>query len=165
MRDFSYEIVPATPRDFLPVAALDRIAWPVAPDTFIPDGEHVWRVWCERATVLIARLNAARLPETENVAGVLLMFPTIGTECFLHKIMVHPDCRGQGIGSALMRAGLARATMPTLLTVDPANAPAVGLYQKLGFVIRDRVAGYYRPHEDRYLMQFTPSRERVADAP
>lgn len=38
------EIDEAAPQEFLQVAALDRIAWPAAPDTFIPDGEHIWRI-------------------------------------------------------------------------------------------------------------------------
>ena len=36
----------ATDGDYLHVAALDRISWPTAPDLFIPDGEHIWRIWC-----------------------------------------------------------------------------------------------------------------------
>ncbi len=156
MNELDYEIVLAEPRDFLWVAALDRIAWPVEPDVFIPDGEHAWRLWCEHATVLVAKLSDREVPESGNVAGALLMFPTKQEETFLHKIMVHPDCRGLGIGSALMRAGLSRATAKTLLTVNPQNHAAVKLYQNFGFEIRELVPGYYRPHEDRYIMEYTP---------
>jgi hypothetical protein len=56
------DIEAARPEDFLHVAALDRIAWPVLPDTFIPDGEHIWRVWCEHANVLVARITSADAP-------------------------------------------------------------------------------------------------------
>lgn len=156
MSELDYNICEAVPRDFLAVAALDRIAWPEEPDVFIPDGEHAWRLWCEHATVLIAKLSEGQMPESNAVAGALLMFPTKQGECFLHKIMVHPEARGQGIGSALMKAGLARATVNTLLTVNPKNTAAVRLYRNFGFEIRELVSGYYRPHEDRYVMQFTP---------
>ena len=71
---------------------------------------------------------------------------------FLHKIMVHPDCRSAGIGTLLMRSALAQADAPVLLTVDPNNQPAVRLYQQLGFTVREHIRGFYRPHEDRYLM-------------
>ncbi len=143
----------AVASDFLCVAALDRIAWPKAPDTFIPDGEHVWRVWCEHATVLVARLaEGDRLSDSQDVAGALVMFPTNQQETFLHKIMVHPHCRGQGIGSALMREALQRADSRVLLTVNPENASAVQLYRNFGFDVRERVDGYYRPHEDRFVM-------------
>lgn len=156
MSDLEFTICEAVPQDFLAVAALDRIAWPVEPDVFIPDGEHAWRLWCEHATVLIAKLAAGKVPDSQEVLGALLMFPTKHGDCFLHKIMVHPEARGRGIGSALMKAGLARATTKTLLTVNPENAAAVRLYQNFGFEIRELVPGYYRAHEDRYIMQYTP---------
>lgn len=150
----SVRIEPAAAGDYLRIAALDRMAWPVAPDTFIPDGEHIWRVWSDTATLLVARVNAdqPRLSESHDIAGALVMFPTKQGEAFLHKIMVHPDCRGGGIGTQLMQASLDRATTPVLLTVDPANRNAVSLYQKLGFTLREHIRGFYRPHEDRYLM-------------
>jgi len=149
----------STPGDFLNVAALDRIVWPDTLDTFIPDGEHAWRLWCEHATVLVARKTTVPpLPESNDIAGALLMFPTKQGETFLHKIMVHADCRGSGIGSALMREALLRAETPVLLTVDPDNGPAVQLYRNFGFEVRTRVDGYYRPHEHRFVMVH-PGRE------
>jgi len=148
----NFEISEIPPSEFLFVAALDRLAWPSTPETFIPDGEHIWRVWCEFATLLAARLPDSSLPETGPIAGALIMFPTDQRELFLHKIMVHPDCRGKGIGSALMRRALETAEAPVLLTVDPANTAAVALYRKFGFSVRERIDGFYRPHEDRFLM-------------
>ena len=142
-----HPIEQAVPADFIEVAALDRVAWIHTGESFIPDGEHAWRVWCEYATILVCR-STAPIP----IAGVLLMFPTDDGDQFLHKIMVHPDLRGRGIGSDLMRAGLARAKAPVLLTVDPENAAAVKLYENFGFTIGHRVDGYYRPHEHRYVM-------------
>ena len=155
-----YKIEDAIAADYLGVAALDRLAWPEAPDTFIPDGEHIWRVWADHACVIVARLNDDLPPlrETGRIAGAVGMFPTHRGEQFLHKIMVHPDCRGTGIGSALMRETLARADAPVLLTVDPDNAPAVQLYQNFGFEIRERINGYYRPHEDRNIMVYRKAR-------
>ena len=150
----NYQIVPASAAEFLQVAALDRIAWPESPDTFIPDGEHIWRIWCDCAVLLVARLDDSHspLPETGRIAGALVMFPTRQGEYCLHKIMVHPQCRGDGMGTALMRQALQQADRPVLLTVDPENASAVSLYRKFGFEVRERIDGYYRPHEDRYLM-------------
>lgn len=153
-----YQIEPARPDDFLNIAALDRIAWPNVADTFIPDGEHIWRVWCDYGTLLVARVSErGPLSESNDIAGALVHFPTRGGELFLHKLFVHPLCRGLGIGSALMRQALSTATAPVLLTVDPENHHAVKLYEGMGFNIRDRVQGYYRPHEDRYIMVYTPS--------
>ena len=142
--------------DFLSVSALDRIAWLHTGQPFIPDGEHVWRVWCEYAIVLVARLQESSLTESGNIAGSLVMFPTHTGEDFLHKIMVHPDVRGCGIGTRLMETALRNTTQSVLLTVDPENAAAVQLYQKFGFHIRHRIDGYYRPQEDRFLMVYEP---------
>ena len=154
----SIRIEPAQATDYLNVAALDRLAWPIVPEVFIPDGEHIWRVWSDTATLLIARrVDESPLPESNDIAGALVQFPTKRGEFFLHKVMVHPDCRGVGIGSELMKAALALADRPVLLTVDPKNAPAVKLYQSLGFTIREHIRGFYRPHEDRYLMAHVPT--------
>jgi len=150
----SCTIEPATDRDYLHVAALDRISWPIAPDLFIPDGEHIWRIWCDMATLLVARQSEGSdsLSESGDIAGALVMFPTHSSELCLHKIMVHPDRQSAGIGTQLMQAGLAQATAPVLLTVDPSNEPAIMLYRNFGFAIRERINGYYRPHEDRLIM-------------
>ena len=147
-----YKIKLAQPGHFLDVAALDRIAWPDEPDTYIPDGEHAWRLWCEYATVLIA--VESQSDQRELVTGALLMFPTNTSEIFLHKIMVHPDYRGKGIGSALMQQALQDTQDVVLLTVNPENTPAVKLYESFGFNVRTRVEGYYRPHEHRLIMEF-----------
>lgn len=150
-----YIIKQARPENFLEIAALDRNAWPEEPDTFIPDGEHAWRLWSEYATVLIAEFGDE--DHRHTIAGALLMFPTNTEETFLHKIMVHPDFRGQGIGSALMKQALQAAKSVVLLTVNPDNAPAVRLYESFGFRTRTRIEGYYRPHEHRLLMEYLPA--------
>ena len=92
------------------------------------------------------------MSESGEIAGALVMFATSTDELCLHKIMVHPDYRGTGIGTRLMQAGLETATAPVLLTVDPANERAVALYQNFGFSVRERIDGFYRPHEDRLIM-------------
>jgi ribosomal protein S18 acetylase RimI-like enzyme len=152
-----YEIRLAQADEFLDVAALDRIAWPTMNDTFIPDGEHIWRVWCDYANLIVAEIQDREpLSETHLIAGALVMFPTKQHEQVLHKIMVHPICRGKGIGKALMKEALEGARVPVLLTVDPENKPAVQLYEGFGFRVRERIDGYYRPHEDRLIMAFEP---------
>ncbi len=152
-----YHIETAKPDDFLNVAALDRIAWPEVPETYIPDGEHIWRVWCDYGSLLVARVDErGPLSQSGDIAGALVAFPTRTNEIFLHKIFVHPVCRGSGIGSALMQAALKDAKAPVLLTVDPNNAPAVQLYKNFGFEVGQRINGYYRPHEDRFLMVYRP---------
>lgn len=153
-----HAIEPALPSDFLAIAALDRMAWLHTGEPYVADGEHVWRVWCEYATVLVCREHgepiSPALADMCFIKGALVMFWTNARELFLHKIMVHPSLRSQGLGTALMQAALARATAPVLLTVDPENESAVRLYTKFGFRIRHTERGYYRPHERRHVMVY-----------
>ena len=59
---------------------------------------------------------------------------------FLDVLAVRPDRQGQGLGSALVNAGLAeadRAHAPAFLaTSNPRNVP---LYQRLGFVVHEEL--------------------------
>jgi Predicted acetyltransferase len=54
-------------------------------------------------------------------------------------VCVHPDCRGEGLAAALVRAVprgiLDRGEVP-ILHVFSANAPAIALYRKLGYRLR-----------------------------
>ena len=55
--------------EFAEIAKLDRIAWLDSfKGEFIPDGEHVWRVWVEYALTFVAVDN-------EKIIGVSLAFP------------------------------------------------------------------------------------------
>ena len=102
---------------------MDGIAWGGPNDTFIPDGEHVWRVWCEYATVLVARSSEGdSTTDSDGLAGALVMFPTTGGQNFLHKVMVDPRSRGRGVR---------RPTLPPMLPVPPNSSPEF-LRQKSG---------------------------------
>ena len=139
----------AGPADFLAVARLDREAWAESRHaTFIPDGEHAWRLWVEHAIVFVVEADA-------EVVGAALAFPTqAGTYC-LHKIFVERSRRGQRLGGDLMAATLQEVEslgVACFLTVDPVNEAAISLYENWGFTDRTFVSGYYRPEEDRLVM-------------
>ena len=137
------------PADFLSVAALDRQAWSDNREaTFIPDGEHVWRLWTEHAIVYVYEPDDA-------ILGAALAFPTQTGPFCLHKIFVDRTCRGEGVGTCLMEAVLVeidRLRVACFLTVDPENTAAIRLYESFGFVDREFVKGYYRAAEDRYVL-------------
>ena len=144
---------PATPDDFQAIAALDRVAWEEHRfGDYIPDGEHVWRIWVEYSLVYCAT-------EEDRVVGAILAFPCTDGRYCLHKVFVERSSRRRGVGSALFLALLAetdRRALELFLTVDPLNEPAQALYRRWGFV-RERLApGFYRAHEDRLILVRRP---------
>ena len=74
------------------------------------------------------------------------------------NLAVVPDCRRQGVGEALVKA-LAdylrnNRIVALLLEVRVSNAPAIGLYEKLGFVRVGRRPRYYtNPREDALILR------------
>jgi RimJ/RimL family protein N-acetyltransferase len=70
------------------------------------------------------------------VAGTHLVSPTYGV-AGIGNIFVHPDCRGRGYGTAATSAVanelLRRGIRDVVLNVDQDNAPAIHVYEKLGF--------------------------------
>ncbi len=162
MLSFSHpapRIEKAISKDFLAISALDREIWRHLPHgDLIADGEHVWRIWCEHALIYIAR------DEDDKLAGVILAFPGVQDLFCVHKVMVAPQSRGQGLGSKLFSALLSeidRLNARCFLTVDPENHPAVALYRNWGFTEEQFVPGYYRANEHRLVLTRHP--EAAAD--
>jgi len=149
MSNESILIKKAKVNDFLEIASLDREAWGNNNhSTFIPDGEHVWRIWAEHAIVLCATQN-------NDLRGVILAFPSIDGSYCVHKVFVKKEYREQGIGSKLFNALLEeidKLKVTTFLTVDPDNQTAIALYKKWGYNKSTFVKGFYRPEEDRFVL-------------
>lgn len=55
----------------------------------------------------------------------------------IRTIAVDPAHRSQGVAEALVRFIIERAPGPVDLLVDPKNADAIRLYERLGFVLGD----------------------------
>jgi ribosomal-protein-alanine N-acetyltransferase len=100
-------------------------------------------------------LVVVRRPGDEVVAYII--YWQVGDDVQVNNVAVHPDCRGLGLGEAMMRYAIAKvreagAAFMTL-EVRPSNAPAVSLYKKLGFEIMGTRRNYYtKPDEDAYVM-------------
>ena len=137
------------PADFLAIAALDREAWKESENAaFIPDGEHIWRLWTEHAIMFCAEVEA-------QIVGAIVAFPCLDERYCLHKVFVQRDFRDQGIGSQLFEVLLKEIDekgASVFLTVDPGNEAAIALYEKWGFITREMSKGYYREVEDRYVL-------------
>ena len=92
----------------------------------------------------------------EEVVGYIVYWQ-IRDDVQVNNIAVHPECRGLGLGEAMMRYAIAKsreagATFVTL-EVRQSNTPALTLYRKLGFEIMGTRKNYYtKPDEDAYVM-------------
>lgn len=141
-------------KDFLEIAALDRISWKKnRRSKYIPDGEHVWRLWCEMAIVVCVRHN-------KKIVGSAIAFKSDDDrKMVIHKIFVHPKYQNKGIGSNLMRKILSviKTNQKNIfLTVDPKNDKAISLYENFGFEKAQLIKGFYRKKEDRIIMILNP---------
>ena len=110
-----------------------------------------WRRLIARGAVLVARQGA-----TIEAAAVVLTRAKNGVGR-LYSLMVAPAARGRGLGETLTReaAGMAARTGCDRLRLEvrASNAPAIALYEKLGFVRKTTVAGYYSDGEDAMRME------------
>ncbi len=72
------------------------------------------------------------------------------------SVAVLPEYRGKGIGKALVEEAIngvqVKKCDELYLEVRCSNTEAVKLYERLNFVIKQRLNSYYRDGEDAYLM-------------
>jgi len=92
----------------------------------------------------------------EEVVGYVIYWQ-IRDDVQVNNIAVHPDCRGLGLGEAMMRYAIAKsreaAAAFITLEVRQSNTPALTLYKKLGFeIVGTRKSYYTNPDEDAYVM-------------
>jgi len=105
--------------------------------------------------VVVRRPGDRAVADGEVVAYII--YWQIRDDVQVNNVAVHPDCRGLGLGEALMRYAIARvresgATFMTL-EVRQSNAPALTLYKKLGFEVMGTRKNYYtKPDEDAFVM-------------
>lgn len=106
-------------------------------------------------TPVSSPLVVVRRPGDE-VVGYLIYWQ-IRDDVQVNNIAVHPECRGRGLGEAMMRFAIAKvrgagAEFMTL-EVRQSNTAAVALYKKLGFEALGTRKNYYtRPDEDACVM-------------
>jgi len=85
--------------------------------------------------------------EGERLVGKLtvdaLPFPSLAHTFWVHGVYLHPDARGSGASSALIRAAVeaarAKGGSRIALWVNGSNKHARALYERLGFVQTGRI--------------------------
>ena len=95
--------------------------------------------------------------EEERVAGYIGS-QTVMDETDMMNVAVHPDFRRQGIAEVLVNTlveNLKKMGSRCLtLEVRASNAPAIALYEKLGFAEIGQRKNYYRnPREDALILR------------
>ena len=89
------------------------------------------------------------------VGGILVL-----DECSVTNVAVSGSSRRMGAGSALVRelerAALARGASAIFLEVRVSNAPAISVYERLGYERCGTRRGFYtKPREDAYVYKKT----------
>ncbi len=116
--------------------------------------------WSENsiATELTSRLSYWLVAvENGQVVGYIGSQSVLG-ESDMMNVAVHPDHRRKGIAEALVSALSAdlkaRDNVCLTLEVRASNAPAIALYEKLGFTQVGLRKNYYRnPKEDALILR------------
>ena len=116
--------------------------------------------WSEKsiATELSSRLSYWLVAvENEEVVGYIGSQSVLG-ESDMMNVAVHPACRRRGIAEALVEALShdlkERGNVCLTLEVRASNAPAIALYEKLGFTQVGLRKNYYRnPREDALILR------------
>ncbi|MCY3662828.1 MAG: GNAT family N-acetyltransferase [bacterium] len=125
------------------VAAVQGLVPQLSTSAAVPSPAEVAELCEAEATVLLlARLDGAIVG---MLVLVLFRLPT-GMRAWIEDVVVEDTVRGRGVGEALTREALQRATSAGAVTVDltsrPSRAAAVRLYERMGFERRE--TGVYR---------------------
>lgn len=118
--------------------------------------KEIVRGAAEGRILLVAR-PAVPLASGRNVLGFLSSL-VAADEWHINNLATHPDFRRQGIGSSLLREGMARArargAVCGFLEVRASNHIAQAFYHTLGFISWHRRPNYYsEPVEDALILR------------
>ena len=146
LRNPQISILPARIDDLSAIMMLEQGGFPAAEQW----SERSWRseLLGERRTILIAR--------AQHPVGVISI-TTIGELGDLHRLVVEPRSRRQGIGTDLVRAGLETVRQlgvrAVILDVAYHNEAAIALYQQLGFEQLSARQDYYGPGQHALILK------------
>ncbi len=118
-------------------------------------GESAWSMDSLRSQMEKADSHCTVAIEQDSVIG-FLAFEQVLDEGSIIEVAVAPDCRRKGIAKALITQAIQSADGPAavFLEVRESNAPAVSLYEALGFEqIGERKDYYDRPKENAIIMR------------
>lgn len=113
------------------------------------DPWHAQQIY-DLATLLLKQEYLGWVCESGAQVWAYALVRPILDECELITLGVHPDLQGQGIGRLLLshvHTHLPEAVRVMHLEVRESNAPAIRLYERLGYVAVGCRKAYYSPVE------------------
>ena len=120
---------------------------------FAPDERWSERSW---AGELLGQGRTVLLARGVQPAGVVVL-STVGELADLHRVVVAPAYRRQGLGLRLVRAGLLAVrhagALAVMLEVEWSNDGAIALYGRLGFEQLHVRRDYYGPGRHALIMK------------
>lgn len=91
-----------------------------------------------------------------DIAGYVMYSWPSSLCCYITKLAVKENYRGQGHGEKLLKAAVQKCRTRNVhrisLHVDPSRTAAMQLYKKLGFQVDTLVEGYYSSDRNAYRM-------------
>lgn len=147
----AWTIMPMTLEDIVQVVAIERTLFSSPWSRQSYENELI----CESARSYVVRPCGHRLEKQPLIAYAALRL--IMDEIQLLRVGVSAARQRQGVASHLINECLIRAMFAgaqnAFLEVRASNAPAIKLYQKLGFRIIGKRPNYYTDtHEDAFMM-------------
>lgn len=133
------------------MTAIRRATWQdlkalVALEAIFPIGDRIspasWRRFIAKPGCVWGAVT-----ETDLLGAAVILFRQGAQAARLYSLAAAPAARGSGLGAALLQAceaeALRRGCSRLRLEVRPDNSFAMALYEKHGFRIIGRKAGYY----------------------
>jgi ribosomal protein S18 acetylase RimI-like enzyme len=131
------EIVEATPDDSEEIMELDKFgnSEPRILEEYL---SPIDPTMVKKYFILLAKIDGKAVAKVEIAIGER----SEGSVAVLRRLVVHPSFRMRGIATELVRKAIDRAKIEGVGFVDlhvlENNAPAIRLYEKLGFEVRHK---------------------------
>lgn len=97
----------------------------------------------------------------EGLAAALVIRPAGAATLRLHSVATHPDCRGRGLGKALLLLAERRASETgrrrLTLEADAGRPDLLDWYEREGFRRKRRLPDYYGPGRDAWRLSRAPA--------